>query len=280
MKEFRLNNGVSIPSIGYGTWRVPESELCYNSVKQALACGFKHIDTAAFYQNERSIGKAVADSGINRNEIFITSKLWNSEHTYERTLAAFDKTITNLGVDYLDLYLIHWPVPVDFKDNWEEANAETWRAFEELYERGKIRAIGVSNFKPHHIETLMKTAKIKPMVNQIELHPGLNREEEVEYCKSQDILVEAWAPFAVGEVFKQEKLLQIAENHSRTVAQIVLRWFLQKGILPLPKSTTGERIVDNICVFDFELSDEEMSVINSIKADELNLHHDSDNIDF
>lgn len=277
-KFFELNNGVKIPNIGFGTWRVPESELCVQSVLTALDCGYRHIDTAYFYKNEKSIGEAIKQSGIHRNDIFITSKLWNDFHGYELTLKAFEESLENLGTDYLDLFLIHWPNPKKFRDNWATSNAETWRAFEKLHRDGRIRAIGVSNFMPHHIEELMKTAEIVPMVNQIEMHPGLNRDQERACNDKYGILTEAWAPFQIGEVLTDKTLLAVAEKYQKTVAQVVLRWLLQKGVLPLPKSVTPERILSNIQVYDFELSAEDMAVIDGITQHAP--RHDSDKIDF
>ena len=188
----------------------------------------------------------------------------------------------DLQTDYLDLYLIHWPRPICIRDSWEEANAQTWRAFETLYNEGKIKAIGVSNFLPKHLDALMKTAKIKPMVNQIEIHPGLDRSDVIEYCKKQDIQLEAWAPFAVGEVFSIPELMELSKKYSRPISQIVLRWFLQNGIVPLPKSVTGERINQNIDVYDFSLSQEDMNIIDNItgEGEQFVLHHDPDNIKF
>ncbi len=277
-KFFELNNGVKIPNIGFGTWRVPESELCVQSVLTALDCGYRHIDTAYFYKNEKSIGEAIKQSGIHRNDIFITSKLWNDFHGYELTLKAFEESLENLGTDYLDMFLIHWPNPKKFRDNWATSNAETWRAFEKLYRDGRIRAIGVSNFMPHHIEELMKTAEIVPMVNQIEMHPGLNRDQERACNDKYGILTEAWAPFQIGEVLTDKTLLAVAEKYQKTVAQVVLRWLLQKGVLPLPKSVTPERILSNIQVYDFEPSAEDMAVIDGITQHAP--RHDSDKIDF
>ena len=277
-KYFELKNGVKIPNIGFGTWRVPESELCVESVLTALDCGYRHIDTAFFYKNEKSVGEAVKQSGIHRDDIFITSKLWNDFHGYDSTLKVFEETLENLGTDYLDLYLIHWPNPKKFRDDWATSNAETWRAFEKLYRDGRIKAIGISNFMPHHIDELMKTAEIVPMVNQIELHPGLNRDEERACNDKYGILTEAWAPFQIGEVLTDQTILCIAEKHQKTAAQIVLRWFLQKGIVPLPKSVTPERILNNIQVYDFELSVEDMAAINGITPHAP--RHDPDKIDF
>ena len=277
-KYFELSNGVKIPNIGFGTWRVPESQQCVESVITALDCGYRHIDTAYFYKNEKSIGEAIAQSGIHRDYIFITDKLWNDYHGYESTLKVFEESIKNLGTDYIDLYLIHWPNPVKFRDSWAESNAETWRAFEKLYRDGRVRAIGVSNFMPHHIDELLKTAEIEPMVNQIEVQPGLNRLVEREYNAKHGILTEAWAPFQVGEVLKNETVCGIAERLGKTPAQVVLRWFLQNDVLPLPKSVTPERILGNIQVYDFELTQTDMEAMNNIEPHAL--RHDPDTIDF
>ncbi len=282
MKTFNLNNGTTIPSVGFGTWRMKDSAECENAIISAINSGYKHIDTAAFYMNEKFIGDAIAKSGVDRSELFLTSKLWNTEHTYEKTMKAFFQTLENLQTDYLDLYLIHWPRPIAFRDNWEEANAETWRAFEELYNAGKIKAIGLSNFLPKHIDALLKTAKIKPMVNQIEIHPGLDRSDVIGFCKDKAILLEAWAPFAVGSTFEIDELKKLSKKYNRPISQIVIRWFLQNGIVPLPKSVTEHRIKENIDVYDFELLSEDMKIIDNITGDgeQFRLHHDPDNIAF
>ncbi|MBQ4155203.1 MAG: aldo/keto reductase [Clostridia bacterium] len=282
MKTFKLNNGTSIPSIGFGTWRMKDQDECESAVLSAIESGYKHIDTAAFYLNEKFIGEAIKKSGVDRRDLFITSKLWNTEHTYEKTMKAFFQTLEDLQTDYLDLYLIHWPRPIAFRDSWEEANAQTWRAFEELYNAGKIKTIGVSNFLPKHLEALLKTAKIKPMVNQIEIHPGLDRSDVINYCNQKAILLEAWAPFAVGGVFKIPLLQELSEKYNRPISQIVLRWFLQKGIVPLPKSVTKERIKENLAVYDFEIEEQDIKKIDQITGDDeqFKLHHDPDNITF
>ncbi len=277
-KYFELSNGVKIPNIGYGTWRIPESEACVDSVLNAIDCGYRHVDTAFFYKNEKSVGEAIRQSGIHRDDIFITSKLWNDFRGYDETVAAFEQTLENLGTDHLDLYLIHWPNPKKYRDTWESSNAESWRALEKLYRDGRIRAIGVSNFLPHHIDALLKTAEIAPMVNQIEMQPGLNRREEREYNRKHDILTEAWAPFRVGETLKDETVCRIAAETGKTPAQIVLRWFLQSGVLPLPKSVTPERILGNISVYDFELSDRDMKALDEVEPH--SLRHHPDTIDF
>lgn len=275
---FSLANGVEIPNIGLGTWRVPESDVCSDSVKFALLHGYRHIDTASFYKNEKSVGLGIKQSGVERKDIFVTSKLWNDDHGYHETLAAFDRSLSELGLDYLDLYLIHWPNPKGCRDRWAEMNAETWRAFEKLYRDGKVRAIGVSNFLPHHLDELLKTAEIAPMVNQIELHPGLMRTEEKNYNAEHGIITEAWAPFRIGEVLKEPVVVAVSKKKGRTPAQIVLRWLLQNGIVALPKSVTPERIESNIDVYDFELSDAEMNAINGVTPH--GPRHDPDTIDF
>lgn len=263
--SYELSNGVKIPCVGFGTWQIANGETAVSAVKEALRVGYRHIDTAAGYGNEESVGIAVKESGIPRKEIFITSKLQNSHHGYEATMQAFEETLKNLDMDYVDLYLIHWPNPIKFRDCWEEANAGTWRAFEELYEAGKIRAIGISNFRPHHIEALLKTAKIAPMVNQIRLCPGETQPETSEYCRAHNILLEAYSPLGTGKVFDVPEMQQLAEKYGKTIAQICLRWSLQMGYLPLPKSTTPSRIRENTQIFDFELSEEDVKLIANLK---------------
>lgn len=263
---YQLHNGVRIPCIGFGTWQVQNGETAVTAVKDAIALGYRHIDTAAGYGNEESIGIAVKQSGIAREDIFITSKLQNTEHGYENTMAAFEQTMKNLDMDYLDLYLIHWPNPIKYRDHWQEANAGTWRAFEELYNAGRIRSIGISNFHPHHIEELMKTATIAPMVNQIRLCPGDTQDEVVNYCKDHNILLEAYSPLGTGLIFEVPEMKALAQKYGKTIAQICNRWSLQMGFLPLPKSVTESRIKENADVFDFELSEEDVQVISNLKG--------------
>lgn len=258
---YELNNGVKIPCIGFGTWQAPDGQTAYEAVKAALGAGYRHIDTAAAYGNEESVGKAIADSGIDRKELFVTSKLWNEMHGYENTLKGFDKTLKDLGLDYLDLYLIHWPNPIKYREHWQETNAGTWKAFEELYRAGLIRAIGVSNFLPHHLEEISKTAEVAPMVNQIRLCPGETQPEVVKYCRSHNMLLEAYSPMGTGRIFEVPEMKTLAEKYGRSIAQICIRWSLQMGYLPLPKSVTPARIQENTQVFDFELSPEDVSLI-------------------
>lgn len=263
MNCFELSNGVKIPAIGYGTWQTPDGEVAINGIRSAVTCGYRHIDGAAIYGNEVSVGQGVASCGIPREELFLTSKVWNSSRGYEKTMEAFEKTVEDLGVSYLDLYLIHWPASASRFANWEELNRETWRAMIELYRAGKIRAIGVSNFKPHHLKTLMET-EVRPMVNQIEFHPGLLQTETVSYCKENGILVEAWSPLGTGRMLQHPLLQEISVKYGKTPAQLCVRWCLQHDALPLPKSVTPARIEENIWVFDFEISPEDMQAIDAL----------------
>ncbi len=264
MQTMKLSNGKLIPAIGYGTWQSPDSEITVEGVKAAIFNGYRHIDAAAVYGNEQSVGKGIAECGIPREELFITSKVWNTERGYEKTLAAFEKTLSDLGLDYLDLYLIHWPAAAHMFDNWEEINLETWRAMTELYKAGKIKAIGVSNFKPHHLAALMKT-EVKPMVNQIEFHPGLIQTDTVRYCHENGILVEAWSPLGTGRMLSNPLLQEIAGHYGKSAAQLCIRWCMQHEVLPLPKSVTPSRIEENFKVFDFEVSDDDMKKIDALE---------------
>lgn len=263
---YELSNGVKIPIIGFGTWQVENGETAVSSVKAALQCGYRHIDTAAGYGNEESVGIAVKESGIARKNIFITSKLQNDRHGYKNTMAAFERTMKHLNMDYLDLYLIHWPNPAKFRNQWQETNAGSWKAFEELYAAGRIRAIGISNFRPHHMEALMETAKVMPMVNQIRLCPGETQDEVADYCKNRSILLEAYSPLGTGRIFKVPEMQALSQKYGKTIAQICVRWSLQRGYLPLPKSVTPERIKENADVFDFELTLQDVELIADLKG--------------
>ena len=262
---FKIYNGAEIPCMGLGTWQ-SKDDTATAAVLSALALGYRLIDTAAAYGNEKGVGAGIRQSGLKREEIFVTSKLRNADHGYKATLDAFDLTMEKLGLEYLDLYLIHWPNPVQFRTHWEAATAGTWAAFEELYKKGKIKAIGVSNFMPHHIDTLMKTAKIKPMVNQLKLCPSVTQPEAVEYCRKNGIVVEAYSPFGTGGIFKVEEMRRLADKYGRTIGQICLRWCLQKGFVSLPKSANPMRIKENTEIFDFELTDKDIDLISNLKG--------------
>lgn len=264
MNSYTLSNNVTIPELGFGTWQTPDGDVAVASVKKALEVGYRHIDTAQGYKNEASVGQAIKESGIPREELFLTTKLWNANHSYDLVMSSFEESLEKLQTDYIDLFLIHWPNPVAFRDNWQTANAETWRAFEELYQAGKIKAIGVSNFLQHHFEELKKTATIFPMVNQIFLAPGELQEEVVTYCQEHDVLLEAYSPLGTGKIFDVPEMKALAEKHQKSIAQVALRWSLQHGFLPLPKSVTPSRIEENIHVFDFELSEEDMKTIDQL----------------
>ena len=258
-----LQNGYKIPTVGLGTWKFPEDQTTIDAICSAVTSGYRHIDTAAYYQNEIHVGKGVRACGLDRGQLFVTSKVWNTDRGYEKTMAAFEQTMAKLNLEYLDLYLIHWPASKNQFDNWEEINLSTWKALTELYKEGRIKAIGVSNFLPHHLEALMQT-EIPPMVNQIEFHPGYMQTDVLEYCKKHNIVVEAWSPMGAGRLLTNETLMNIAAKYHKTTAQLCIRWCLQNGTIPLPKSINPARILDNTNVFDFVISDEDMSIINAM----------------
>lgn len=257
----RLNNGIEIPSMGFGTYKMaPEDTTA--SVKCAIESGWRHIDTATMYNNEKEVGQGIRESGIPRSELFITTKLRGADRGYESTLKAFENSLELLGTDYIDLYLIHWPASPFFHDDWKQQNADSWRAFEELYEDGRIRAIGLSNFMPRHMEELLKTARIAPMVDQIEFHPGWTQPDCVKWCKERGIAVEAWAPLIKGEALTNGTIVEIAQKHGKSPAQVILGWVLACGIIPLCKSITLSRIRENLS--PATLTDEEVAAISGL----------------
>ncbi|ASJ55374.1 glyoxal reductase [Brevibacillus formosus] len=270
-----LYNGVKMPWLGLGVFKVEEGQELEQAVKTAIKHGYRSIDTAAIYNNEEGVGRGIRaglqEAGITREDLFVTSKVWNADLGYESTLAAYETSLKKLGLEYLDLYLIHWPVEGKFK--------EAWRALETLYKKGLVKAIGVSNFHVHHLEELLKDAEIKPMVNQVEFHPRLSQDELRAYCKEQGIQFEAWSPLMQGQLLDNPVLKGIAEKYGKSIAQVIIRWDLQNGVVTIPKSTKEHRIVENASVFDFELSKEDMELIHA-----LNQNHrvgpDPDNFDF
>ncbi len=266
MKTIKLNNGLDMPVVGFGTWQTPSGEVAETSVYQALKAGYRHIDTAAVYKNEASVGDGIIKSGVKREDIFLTTKLWNDAHSYEGAKEAIETSLKKLQVDYLDLYLIHWPNPKLIRDAWEQGNADAWRAMEEAVDAGKIRAIGVSNFHEHHLDALLKTARIKPAVNQIYASPSDPQEALKAYNDAHDIVTQAYSPLGTGTILENDALKAIASKYSKSVAQVAIRWSIQKGYVPLPKSVTESRIIENLDVFDFELSQEDVDTISTLKG--------------
>ncbi|WP_419885428.1 aldo/keto reductase [Paenibacillus sp. B-A-8] len=270
-----LHNGVNMPWLGLGVFQVEEGSELIQAIKSAIAHGYRSIDTAAIYQNETGVGQAIKealqDNNLSREDLFVTSKVWTADMGYEETIAAYETSLAKLGLEYLDLYLIHWPVKGKYK--------ETWRALETLYKEGRVKAIGVSNFQIHHLEDVMKDAEIKPMVNQVELHPYLSQQALLSFCKEQGIQLEAWSPLMQGQLLDQPVLKQIAAKYGKSVAQVIIRWDLQRGIITIPKSTKEHRIIENVDVFDFQLTEEDMTLINSLNQDQ-RVGPDPDNFDF
>ena len=261
---YTLANGVKLPVLGFGTWQSPNGEVATNAVKTALEIGYRHIDTAAAYGNEESVGAGLAASGLAREDVFLTTKLWNKDHGYDQTLAAFEMSLARLKTRYLDLYLIHWPIAHERRADWKDTLLGTWNAMIKLYKDGRIRAIGVSNFRPHHLEHLIRNTSVTPMVNQIEYHPGFWQKYVVDFCRDLGIQIQAWSPMAQGRVFNLPLLKELSAKYNKSIAQICIRWELQKGVNPLPKSVTAARIKENFSVFDFTISDEDIAKIDAL----------------
>ncbi|GGG39408.1 Aldo/keto reductase [Lactobacillus apis] len=262
--RYFLINGAKMPTIGFGTWQTPDGDVAKNSVIDAINAGYRLIDTAAAYGNEESVGKGIKESGINRYDLFVTTKLWNDKHGYQETIQAIDESLEKLGLDYLDLYLIHWPNPKAVRDHWAELNAESWRAMEDQYKAGKLRAIGVSNFRREHMDELLKTASVRPAVNQIYLNPSDMQEEVVSYNNELDILSEAYSPLGTGGLIGNKTVGEVAEYYGKTPAQVLLRWSLQHQFAPLPKSVHTDRIKENVDIFDFVIDEEDMKNLDGL----------------
>lgn len=263
MKDLLLNDGNRIPQLGFGTYKATEQEGI-EALKYAISKGYRLIDTASIYKNEVAVGKGIIASEIDRKKLFVTSKVWRENLGYQSTKIEFEKTLDRLELEYLDLYLIHWPANAKNYDNWQKTNADTWRAMEELQADGKIRSIGVSNFFQEHFESLFKTAKVIPAINQIEFHPGYWQPEVVDFCKQHNVTVESWSPLARGKVFGNETLIKISKKYHKSVSQICLRWIIQHEVVVIPKSTNQNRMLENMEIFNFELSKSEMNQINSL----------------
>ena len=258
MNFVTLNNGLQMPQLGFGVWRV-ENDQATTAVSKALETGYRLIDTAMIYKNEQGVGKAIRESSIPREELFITTKVWNSDQGYENTIKAYEASLDRLGLDYVDLYLIHWPTPQ------YDRYIDTYKALEKLYHDGRVKAIGVCNFDIEHLERILNECELKPVLNQVECHPHLAQFKLKEFCAKHDIFVEAWGPLEQGgDILKDEVVKQIAEEHSKSPAQIVLRWHLQNDTIVIPKSVTPSRIEENFHVFDFELSNTDMEQIDKL----------------
>ena len=252
---FKLYNNVEMSYLGLGTYQADSEQEVVDAIKYALEIGYRHIDTASIYKNEEGVGRGISESAVERNELFVVSKVWNADQGYESTLKAFEASLKRLNLNYLDLYLIHWPVAGKYKD--------TWRALEKLYKDKRIRAIGVSNFMQHHLEDLLETAEIVPMVNQMEFHPYLVQQSLIDFCNSKEIQYEAWSPFMRGKLLELDFCDELAEKYKKSAAQIILRWNLQKGVVTIPKSVHEKRIKSNAEIFDFELSENDMAYLDS-----------------
>lgn len=257
MEHYILNNGVEIPAVAFGTYKAADGKSA-DVIRTAIEAGYRYFDTASFYGTETYLAEAVRESGISRDEIFIASKLWKTEMGYDNVKKAFGRTLENLETDYLDLYLIHWPLPEPGYKEWKQLDKETWRAMEELYQEGKIRAIGLSNFLPHHIENILEDCTVRPAVDQIEYHPGYSQEAVVQYCKERDILVQAWSPIGRQRVLTEGLVQELAEKYGVSPARICLKFAVQRGIIPLPKSSSMERMKDNLDLYSFEMEQEDI----------------------
>lgn len=262
-----LHNGVNIPIIGFGTYQISEGDEISQSISWALEAGYRHIDTAKIYQNEEGVGIAIQVSGVPREEIFLTTKLWNPDQGYESTLSAFQESLNKLGTDYVDLYLIHWPTADGTLKESINKRQETWRAMEEIYKSGKAKAIGVSNYTIKHLEEMKEYATISPMVNQVEFHPFLYQKELLEYCKQNNIILEAYRALTRKNKIDDETLLKIGEKYNKSSSQVLLRWSIQQGCVPLAKSSKQEHMQENFNIFDFELTQEDMQTINNLNQD-------------
>jgi len=273
MEKVKLNNGIEMPCVGLGVFRIEDNKEAEKVVRTALSVGYKHIDTAMYYHNEEAVGKAIRESGVSREDIFVTTKMWNADQRSGKVKEAFDASMKRLDIDYIDLYLIHWPVEGKF--------VETWKKFEEIYQTGKVKAIGVSNFKQRHLETLLNETYIIPAVNQIELHPYLTQDSDLFFCTGMGIQVEAWSQFAANQtgLFAEKILVDLADKYLKSPAQVILRWDYQRGVVTIPKSANEKRMKENLDIFDFELTEDEIKSISSLNKN-TRIGPDPDHVDF
>ena len=267
MQYTKLLNNTEIPMLGYGTYKTAADEEGLQMIKDAIKAGYRHIDTAQGYKNEHLVGQAIRESGIPRNQFFVTTKVWNDNQGYDKTKESIEESLNKLNIDYIDLLLIHWPIPQGKNDEWKKLNQETWKAMEEYYDAGLIKAIGVSNFLEHHLNNLLESARIMPMVNQLEIHPYYQQQSTVKFCQDKGIIVESWGPLMRGKAFKDPKLIELAQRNNISVAQLCIRYCLDRNIVTLQKSSKFERMIDNARVFGYHLDEYTMNEIAKLDTD-------------
>lgn len=267
MQYTKLLNNIEIPMLGYGTYKTAADEEGLQMIKDAIKAGYRHIDTAQGYKNEHLVGQAIRESGIPRNQFFVTTKVWNDNQGYDKTKESIEESLNKLNIDYIDLLLIHWPIPQGKNDEWKKLNQETWKAMEEYYDAGLIKAIGVSNFLEHHLNNLLESARIMPMVNQLEIHPYYQQKSTVKFCQDKGIIVESWGPLMRGKAFKDPKLIELAQRNNISVAQLCIRYCLDRNIVTLQKSSKFERMIDNARVFGYHLDEYTMNEIAKLDTD-------------
>ncbi len=267
MQYTKLLNNIEIPMLGYGTYKTAADEEGLQMIKDAIKAGYRHIDTAQGYKNEHLVGRAIRESGIPRNQFFVTTKVWNDNQGYDKTKESIEESLNKLNIDYIDLLLIHWPIPQGKNDEWKKLNQETWKAMEEYYDAGLIKAIGVSNFLEHHLNNLLESARIMPMVNQLEIHPYYQQQSTVKFCQDKGIIVESWGPLMRGKAFKDPKLIELAQRNNISVAQLCIRYCLDRNIVTLQKSSKFERMIDNARVFGYHLDEYTMNEIAKLDTD-------------
>ena len=267
MQYTKLLNNIEIPMLGYGTYKTAADEEGLQMIKDAIKAGYRHIDTAQGYKNEHLVGQAIRESGIPRNQFFVTTKVWNDNQGYDKTKESIEESLNKLNIDYIDLLLIHWPIPQGKNDEWKKLNQETWKAMEEYYDAGLIEAIGVSNFLEHHLNNLLESARIMPMVNQLEIHPYYQQQSTVKFCQDKGIIVESWGPLMRGKAFKDPKLIELAQRNNISVAQLCIRYCLDRNIVTLQKSSKFERMIDNARVFGYHLDEYTMNEIAKLDTD-------------